>query len=85
MVCQGEDLSGILYKFDHSDFAISQFEDLGVDVVDDGGHVTPNSILEGYGGSDYHTSNPGSKKKGGFLMLSFGSRRKGAPQRSPLS
>ncbi|KAL1538474.1 protein RGF1 INDUCIBLE TRANSCRIPTION FACTOR 1 [Salvia divinorum] len=76
MVYQGENLSQILYKFDHSDFPISQFEDLRVDMADEGGHVTPSSILEGYGGS---------KKKRGFLMLSFGSRRKGAPQRSPLS
>ncbi|KAH6764813.1 PLATZ transcription factor family protein [Perilla frutescens var. hirtella] len=93
MVYQGEDLSRILYKFDDSDFAISRFEDLRVDVAEDGlDHITPNSILEdplrGYGGSDYPINNSGSKKKGGFLpgiMLSFSSRRKGAPQRSPLS
>ncbi|XP_042022363.1 protein RGF1 INDUCIBLE TRANSCRIPTION FACTOR 1-like [Salvia splendens] len=76
MVYQGENLSRILYNFDHSDFPISQFEDLTVDVADEGGHVTPSSFLEGYGGS---------KKKRGFLMLSFGNRRKGAPHRSPLS
>lgn len=98
MVYQGEDLSSILYRFDESDFAISQFEDLRVDASDDG-HITPNSILEDplheYGGSNYGTGNSGpglvrrnSKNKGGFLpgiMLSLSSRRKGAPQRSPLS
>lgn len=93
MVYQGEDLSRILYKFNDSDFSISRFEDLRVEDVGDDTHVTPNSILEdplrGYGGSGYpNNNNSGSKKKGGFLpgiMLSFSSRRKGAPQRSPLS
>ncbi|XP_042026952.1 protein RGF1 INDUCIBLE TRANSCRIPTION FACTOR 1-like [Salvia splendens] len=75
MVHQGNDLSGILSKLDHSNFYISRFEDLRVDVADD------------REGSDYRhrASNSRSKKKGGFLVLSFGSRRKGAPQRSPLS
>lgn len=89
MIYRGDDLSQILFKFNDSDFAISHFEDLRDDMADDACHDTPNSVLEdpicGYGGSDYRTKNSGSKKKGGFLMLSFSSRRKGAPQRSPLS
>ncbi|XP_058197817.1 protein RGF1 INDUCIBLE TRANSCRIPTION FACTOR 1 isoform X2 [Rhododendron vialii] len=49
MVYQGEDLSSILYRFDESDFALSQFEGLQMDssdlLDDDGGQITPNSIL----------------------------------------
>ncbi|KAK6150228.1 hypothetical protein DH2020_017753 [Rehmannia glutinosa] len=98
MVYQGEDLSTILNKFDESDFAISQFESLRVDAKNsDDGQITPNSILEDpleYGGSDYGRGsnsgrrNPIKNNKGGFLpgiMLSLSNRRKGAPQRSPLS
>ena len=44
MVCQGEDLSSIIYRFDESDFAYSQFE--GLRMEDDEGQITPNSILE---------------------------------------
>ncbi|KAL7131335.1 hypothetical protein ABFS83_13G190400 [Erythranthe nasuta] len=105
MVYQGEDLSSILYRFDGSDFSISQFEGLRMDVSDDG-QVTPDSILEDpldqYGCSDYaKTDHSGSfngsgllrrksKNKGGGygipgIMISLSSRRKGAPQRSPLS
>ncbi|KAI3455800.1 hypothetical protein Pfo_012463 [Paulownia fortunei] len=97
MVYHGEDLSSILYRFDESDFSISQFEGLRVDASDDG-QITPSSILEDpleYGGPNYGTGNSESglvrrntKNKGGFLpgiMLSLSNRRKGAPQRSPLS
>ncbi|GFQ00867.1 hypothetical protein PHJA_002230600 [Phtheirospermum japonicum] len=96
MVYQGGDISSILYRFDVSDFAVSQFEGLRVDVSSDDGQITPNSILEDpleYGGSNYETGSSesglvmrrDSKNKGGFLMLSLSNRRKGAPQRSPLS
>ncbi|KAK6931905.1 PLATZ transcription factor [Dillenia turbinata] len=48
MVYQGEDLSSILYRFDETDFAFSQFEGLRMDSseLDDDGEITPNSILE---------------------------------------
>ncbi|CBI27204.3 hypothetical protein AAG906_031715 [Vitis piasezkii] len=44
MVYQGEDLSSIIYRFDESDFAYSQFE--GLRMEDEEGQITPNSILE---------------------------------------
>ncbi|KAL8508595.1 hypothetical protein ACS0TY_019007 [Phlomoides rotata] len=98
MVYQGEDLSSILFRFDESDFGISQFEDLRVDPSDDD-RITSSSILDdplhGYEGSDYQMGDPrpgigrkNSNSKGGFLpgiMLSLSNRRKGAPHRSPLS
>ena len=49
MLLQWEDLSSILYKFDESDFAISQFEGLRMDssdLIDDEDQITPSSILE---------------------------------------
>ncbi|KAG5516107.1 hypothetical protein RHGRI_036974 [Rhododendron griersonianum] len=87
MVYQGEDLPSILYRFDESDFALSQFEGLQMDssdlLDDDGGQITPNSILEDplqLKGSSYSNITMGSsgishdtdrrmKKKGstGFL------------------
>ncbi|KAL6282969.1 hypothetical protein ACE6H2_013898 [Prunus campanulata] len=109
LVYQGEDLSGILYRFDESDFTISQFEGLrmdGSEVIDDDGHVIPSSIIEdplqyrASSCSNEATSDSvmsqepevikkKKKKKGsGFLpgiVLSLSSRRKGAPQRAPLS
>lgn len=111
LVCQGEDLSGILYKIDESDLAFSQFEGLRVDsseIAEDDCQITPNSILEDplqYRGSSCScssetTGNSGisqqeeiikkkKKKNSGFLPgivnLSLGNRRKGAPQRAPLS
>ncbi|XP_022847710.1 uncharacterized protein LOC111370265 isoform X2 [Olea europaea var. sylvestris] len=45
MTCQGEDLSSILYRFDESDFTISQFEGLCMDVSDEA-QMTPNPFLE---------------------------------------
>ncbi|XP_059658360.1 protein RGF1 INDUCIBLE TRANSCRIPTION FACTOR 1 [Cornus florida] len=106
MVCQGEDLSCILYGFNESDFAFSQFEELRMDgsELDADGQITPNSILEDplqFKGTSCSSNSMGisgisrepevakKKKKGsGFLpgiVLSLSNRRKGAPQRSPLS
>lgn len=106
MVYQGEDLSSILYRFDESDFAFSQFEGLRMDgsELDEDGQITPNSILEdpiqfqNSACSNHAMGDPGishdremtkkKKKSSGFLpgiVLSLSSRRKGAPQRSPLS
>ncbi|KAI3518858.1 hypothetical protein L1887_07701 [Cichorium endivia] len=101
MVYQGEDLSSILCRFDATDFAFSQFEGLRMDgFTDDDGQITPNSILEDSlqfkdsSGSDNNNGNSykpeterKKKKSSDFLpkFFSFGSRRKGAPQRSPLS
>ncbi|KAK9267897.1 hypothetical protein L1049_010334 [Liquidambar formosana] len=69
LVYQGEDLSSILYRFDESDFAFSQFEGLrmdgGSELLDDDGQITPNSILEdplqfnGSSCSDEAMGNPG--------------------------
>ncbi|KAF5474578.1 hypothetical protein F2P56_006466 [Juglans regia] len=106
-VYQGEDLSSILYRFDESDFAISQFEGLqmdGSEIIDDDGQITTSSILEeplqyrSSSCSNEATSNSvisrepemvKKKKKGHGLLpgivLSLSSRRKGAPQRAPLS
>ncbi|XP_042477898.1 uncharacterized protein LOC122059267 isoform X2 [Macadamia integrifolia] len=107
VVFQGGDLSSILYRFDESDLAASQFEGLrmdGSDLLDDG-QITRNFILEeedplqlmgsscssntrDSSGMSQNSEVVKKKKKGsGFLpgiVLSF-SRRKGAPQRSPLS
>ena len=118
MVLEGADLSSILFRFDESDFAISQFEGLRMDaseLTDDDAQITPNfDSLEcqAYSISNEATSNSvvsqepeiatrkKKKKKNtttttttttttnGFLpgiVLSLGSRRKGAPQRAPLS
>ncbi|XP_073060299.1 protein RGF1 INDUCIBLE TRANSCRIPTION FACTOR 1-like [Primulina eburnea] len=98
MVTRGEDLSSILFRFDESDFAISQFERLHMDGSDHEGQITPISILE-FGGSHYDTGNAANsegepsglvrrnpKTKRGFMSLvSLNNRRKGAPHRSPLS
>ncbi|KAL4578145.1 hypothetical protein LXL04_014264 [Taraxacum kok-saghyz] len=94
MVYQGEDLSTILCRFDVTDFAFSQFEGLRMDGSDhDDGQITPNSILEDSlqfqdsSGTSYKPDERKKKKNSDFLpkFFSFGSRRKGAPQRSPLS
>ncbi|MED6171531.1 hypothetical protein PIB30_041509 [Stylosanthes scabra] len=92
MVYEGESLSSILHRFDESDFAISQFEGLRVDgseVIDEDTHYAPtsseatsNSVISG------EPNNNTSSKKNRFLpgiVLSLGSRRKGAPHRAPLS
>lgn len=101
LVCRaGEDVSSILYKFNESDFAISQFEGLRMEsssseIVDEDGQITPNSILENplqcKGGSssseDPHLIRK-KKKSTGFLpgmVLSLSNRRKSAPQRAPFS
>ncbi|GLT49487.1 hypothetical protein SLA2020_230390 [Shorea laevis] len=101
LVDQGEDLSIILYRIDESDFAFSQFEGLGVDIpyMMEDDQITPNCILENplqYNDTSGSNENVGNsrgieavrKKKGsGFLggILSLSNRRKGAPQRAPLS
>lgn len=49
MVYQGEDLYGILHRFDESDFSYSQFEGLrvdGLEGIDEDGQITPNSVVE---------------------------------------
>ena len=90
MVYEGENLSNILHRFDESDFAISQFEGLRVDgseVIDeDNNQIGPSSSNYSIINEDQATSN------NRFLplplpaiVLSLGSRRKGAPQRAPLS
>ncbi|RXH86785.1 hypothetical protein C1H46_043809 [Malus baccata] len=108
LVYQGQDLSGILYRFDASDFTISQFEGLrmdGLEMTEDDGHMMPSSTVEDP--QQYRASSCSNeatsdsvmsqepevikkkkKKSSGFLpgiVLSLSSRRKGAPQRAPLS
>lgn len=106
MVYEGENLSGILHRFDESDFAFSQFEGLRVDgseVTDeDNTQIAPASAFEDLRASSCSnteaTSNsvisprePKKKNKNSTnaflpgIVLSLGSRRKGAPQRAPLS
>lgn len=48
MVLAGEDLSAILYKFDESDFTITQFEGLrmdGSEVIDEDGQISHGSVV----------------------------------------
>ncbi|KAG6594394.1 hypothetical protein SDJN03_10947, partial [Cucurbita argyrosperma subsp. sororia] len=87
MVFEGADLSTILLRLEESDFGFSQLEGLPMDASqltddeddDDGddeehAQITPNAFSK--------------KNASGFLppiALSLGSRRKGAPQRAPLS
>ena len=106
MVLEEADLSSILFRFDESDFAFSQFEGLrmdGSEVTDDDAQIPPNFVSLQCQGLSYSISNEATsnsvvsreqeivkkkKKSNGFLpgiVLSLGSRRKGAPQRSPLS
>lgn len=105
MVYEDEDLSSIILGFkeyNESEFARTQFEGLRMDSDDNGGVVTPNSILEDsshfHGSSSCSSHDMGSssvahpvpkKKKVSSdvpgIMCSLGNRRKGAPQRSPLS
>ncbi|GAU39691.1 hypothetical protein TSUD_321050 [Trifolium subterraneum] len=96
MVYQGQSLSNILHRFDESDFAISQFEGLRVDgseVIDEDNnlnHIGPSS--SNYSITTHQdqviTSTKKKNKSNRFIpgiVLSLGSRRKGAPQRAPLS
>lgn len=84
---KGEDLSSILFRFNELDFAFSNFENLRMDGAelaeeeDDDDDKAGNFI-----GCSSTTGE--ERKKGGFfprIVLSLSSRRKGAPQRSPLS
>ncbi|KAK7354758.1 hypothetical protein VNO80_20240 [Phaseolus coccineus] len=98
MVYAGQSLSNILHRFDESDFAISQFEGLRVDggseVIDEDTQIAPSSSYsntEATSNSVISCEPNNNVKKGkgnSFLpgiVLSLGSRRKGAPHRAPLS
>lgn len=98
MVYAGESLSDILHRFDESDFAISQFEGLRVDggseVIDEDTQIAPScsySNTEATSNSviSCEANNNVKKGKGNTflpgIVLSLGSRRKGAPHRAPLS
>ncbi|CAL5213868.1 unnamed protein product [Lathyrus oleraceus] len=98
MLCKGERLSSILYRFNESHFSYhSQFEGLRVDsseVIDeDNVHFAPTTE-EATSHSMNNNNNTISSceeelknnKANGNFFLSLGScRRKGAPKRSPLS
>ncbi|XP_058072123.1 protein RGF1 INDUCIBLE TRANSCRIPTION FACTOR 1 [Magnolia sinica] len=70
VVQQGDDLSSILYRFDESDFAFSQFEGLrmdGSDLIEDDDQITPSSILEDpiqFKGSSCSSNNSGAHMRG---------------------
>ncbi|KVI08459.1 Protein of unknown function DUF597 [Cynara cardunculus var. scolymus] len=100
MVYQEEDLSTVLCRFDATDFAFSQFEGLQMDddghitsdsVLDDSMQFKDSSGSDSGMGISRISYKPEvertKKKRNDFLpkFFSFGSRRKGAPQRSPLS
>lgn len=100
MVYQGEDLSTVLCRFDATDFAFSQFEGLQMDddghitpdsILDDSLQFKDSSGSDSGTGISRNSHKPEvdrkKKKRNDFLpkFFSFGSRRKGAPQRSPLS
>lgn len=100
VLVQGMDISSILIRFDESEFNFSHFDNLRMDssdLMEDDGMITPNSILEdpihykGGSASDErrHEEPEVTKRKkkssGFFPFMSLGSRRKGAPHRSPLS
>ncbi|KAF7801345.1 tRNA-intron endonuclease [Senna tora] len=101
MVYEGENLSGILHRFDESDFAFSQFEGLRVDggseVIDEDTQIAPPDDFRPSSCSNMEATsnsviscepNKHKNKSNAFLpriVLSLGSRRKGAPQRAPLS
>ncbi|CAA2983454.1 uncharacterized protein LOC111391476 [Olea europaea var. sylvestris] len=101
MTCQGEDLSSILFRFDESDFTIEGLHiDALDDAQMTPDSFLEDPILEEYRESSHTSYGIGNsaifketeaekrKGKGGFLpgiMLSLSNRRKGAPQRSPLS
>ncbi|CAI0392648.1 unnamed protein product [Linum tenue] len=69
------------------DMAFSQFEDLRMDgsseITDDQLFVSSSSTTAST--SDQMSKKKKKKKKAGISALSFGSRRKGAPHRAPLS
>ncbi|KAG5006101.1 hypothetical protein JHK85_024643 [Glycine max] len=97
MVYAGQSLGSILHRFDESDFAISQFEGLRVDgseVIDEDTQFAPSSSYsntEATSNSVISCEPNNNVKKGKAnrflpgIVLSLGSRRKGAPHRAPLS
>ncbi|KAG5116611.1 hypothetical protein JHK84_042724 [Glycine max] len=97
MVYAGQSLGSILHRFDESDFAISQFEGLRVDgseVTDEDTQIAPSSSYsntEATSNSVISCEPNNNVKKGKAnrflpgIVLSLGSRRKGAPHRAPLS
>ncbi|CAK8578213.1 unnamed protein product [Lathyrus sativus] len=97
MLCKGESLSSILYRFNESDFSYhSQFvEGLRVDsseVIDeDNAHFAPTTEEATCCSMNNNTissceEDHNNNKPNGNFFLSLGScRRKGAPKRAPLS
>ncbi|KAG4956751.1 hypothetical protein JHK85_043131 [Glycine max] len=97
MVYAGQSLGSILHRFDESDFAISQFEGLRVDgseVTEEDTQIAPSSSYsntEATSNSVISCEPNNNVKKGKAnrflpgIVLSLGSRRKGAPHRAPLS
>ncbi|RRT84638.1 hypothetical protein B296_00005049 [Ensete ventricosum] len=80
IMLRGEDLSSVLFRFDESDFTVSNLECLRVEGADP---VDEDRNSSGGGGRRGK-----HKSGGGFfpqMALSLSNRRKGAPHRSPLS
>ncbi|CAA7061319.1 unnamed protein product [Microthlaspi erraticum] len=99
LVYQGDDLSSILYRIDESDFTFSRLEGLRMDGHDQLGEIstmeddTEDMMLISDQSEQGNNSNKKEKKKkkkkeSNYLpemVLSLGSRRKGAPHRAPFS
>ncbi|CAN8290527.1 unnamed protein product [Cochlearia groenlandica] len=97
LVYQGDDLSSILYKIDESDFTFSKLESMRMDgqdqlgeistMEDDNDMVISDQIEQG-NNSNNKKEKKNKKKESNYLpgmVLSLGSRRKGAPHRAPFS
>lgn len=99
LVYQGDDLSSILYRIDESDFTFARLEGLRMDGHDQLGEIstmeddTEDIMLISDQSEQGNNSNKKEKKKkkkkeSNYLpemVLSLGSRRKGAPHRAPFS
>lgn len=98
LVYQGDDLSSILYTIDESDFTYSRLEGSRMDGHDQLGESTMEDDTEDImiisdqseqaNNSNKKEKRKKKKKESNYLpgmVLSLGSRRKGAPHRAPFS
>ncbi|CAF1928977.1 hypothetical protein Bca4012_072201 [Brassica carinata] len=95
LVCQGYDLSCILYRIDESDFTFSSLRMNGHDQLreistmeDETDDIVVISDRSEEGNNSNKKEKRKKKKESNYLpgmVLSVGSRRKGAPHRAPFS
>ncbi|KAF2608762.1 hypothetical protein F2Q68_00043965 [Brassica cretica] len=95
LVCQGDDLSSILYRIDESDFTFSSLRMDGHDQLreistmeDETDDIVVISDRSEQGNNSNKKEKRKKKKESNYLpgmVLSVGSRRKGAPHRAPFS